>query len=62
MVPEDTATREDFWSRFSAMARTGAPSGLLVYIAITIIFSESIAKGSSVRSPAEKIHRVKYIE
>ena len=26
------------------------------------IIPESIAKGSSVRSPAEKIHRVKYIE
>ena len=25
-------------------------------------FPESIAKGSSVRSPAEKIHRAKYIE
>ena len=28
----------------------------------SIFIPESIAKGSSVRSPAEKIHRVKYIE
>ena len=29
---------------------------------LSFLIPESIAKGSSVRSPAEKIHRVKYIE
>ena len=29
---------------------------------LSVLVPESIAKGSSVRSPAEKIHRVKYVE
>ena len=42
-------------------------SSLLRFVAFPrqsreLLFPESIAKGSSVRSPAEKIHRVKYIE